>query len=700
MRKGILLLSLLLVASISQAQFNITNFTIPYLYKGENYSTNVQVFNAVLSYGNYSIVMISSKYTFLLNMSGNASFVEDPGQISVILGDYYKIVAYPKKSELDNLNSSFNFFLSSRGPNELECRVITGLAKPDGSPYLTCTVDNTCESCRSVPVCHDYMAHTLTSPDPMSSPLAQATMGMSYNFGIIYSNTSKFENNLANVNSDVSSSLTAVRDSLTSIQSAVNDLGVLPVSKIYERYSITHSQDALEFCKDFYSSYNLSALNNAVQMANSLSSRVPTQSMIADQIASIANNTWERKLNRTVREQREAFDAEYSAWLAIKNNITAKANELRLHIRDNQTSGKLSELDSMLVSIRQLGDARNYSKAELLAQNFSQTANAMDSYISGLLASYDAMVTANSSSSDALFEAELYVEPDNIVAESRLEDMNTQKASIEFTIYNESPMLISQVNNLTDQLNDIRLSANSIRDEEAVASSQQVNNLLAVVAKPVVSLSLSIIKSFVPLSYADKEKDAPTIIGVLLVILDIIVFIAVLAVFFYLVRSRKIELHRLAKLLWAFIFAFFLLLLVLGSLTIYNVVDMQSHPTTFGPFISEFRGSNRIGLVADLTNLNGTVRESITNCSSKIASKLESLSKSVIYYKFDNDTCITQNNTLSRSSCLDVIDVNPALILQNGVENKATFNVFYTKKAVFEGDEKFFWECPVTKVLG
>jgi len=700
MRKGILLLSLLLVASISQAQFNITNFTIPYLYKGENYSKNVQVFNAVLSYGNYSIVMISSKYTFLLNTSGNVSFVEDPGQISAILGDYYKIVTYPKKSELDNLNSSFNSFLSSRGPNELECRVITGLANPDGSPYLTCTPDNNCESCRSVPACADYMAHTVTSPDPMSSPLAQATMGMSYNFGIIYSNTSKFENNLANVNSDVSSSLTAVRDSLTSIQSAVNDLGVLPVSKIYERYSITHSQDALEFCKDFYSSYNLSALNNAAQMANSLSSRVPTQSMIADQIASIANKTWERKLNRTVREQREAFDAEYSAWLAIKNNITAKANELRLHIRDNQTSGKLSELDSMLVSIRQLGDARNYSKAELLAQNFSQTANAMDSYISGLLASYDAMVTANSSSSDALFEAELYVEPDNIVAESRLEDMNTQKASIEFTIYNESPMLISQVNNLTDQLNNIRLSANSIRDEEAVASSQQVNNLLAVVAKPVVSLSLSIIKSFVPLSYADKEKDAPTIIGVLLVILDIIVFIAVLAVFFYLVRSRKIELHRLAKLLWAFIFAFFLLLLVLGSLTIYNVVDMQSHPTTFGPFISEFRGSNRIGLVADLTNLNGTVRESITNCSSKIASKLESLSKSVIYYKFDNDTCITQNNTLSRSSCLDVIDVNPALILQNGVENKATFNVFYTKKAVFEGDEKFFWECPVTKVLG
>jgi hypothetical protein len=699
MRNGILLLSLLLIVSVSQAQFNATNFTIPYLYKGENYSTDLQVFNASLSYGNYSIVVIKSEYTFLLNTTGTVSFVEDQGQISTILRDYYKVSVYPKQFELDKLTSYFNSFISSRGSNELECRVITGLSNPDGSSYLTCTTSNNCESCRSVPACADYMAHTVLSPDIMSSPLAQAVAGMSYDFGVINGNTSKFQESMGKINYDVSSSLSDMRDSLDSIQSAVSDLGVPPVSKIYERYSITHSQDALEFCKDFYSPYNLSALDDAVQMVNDLSSRVPTQSIITNQVASIASKTSERKLNRTVREQREAFDAKYAVWLATKNNITVRANGMRLHIRDNQTPSKLSELASMLVTIRQLGDARNYSRAELLAQNFSQAANATDSYISGLLTSYDSMIIANSSASDALFEAGLYVAPGDIVATDVLEGLITQKASIEFTIYNESPLLISQVNNLTDNLNNIRLTANSIRDEQASASSQQVNTLLAGVAKPLVSFSLGLINSFMPLSYADKEKDAPTIIGVLLVFLDILVFIAVFATFFFLVRSRRIELHRMAKLLWAFIFAFFLLLLVLGSLTIFNVVGIQSQPTAFSPFMSEFRGSDRIGVVAELTGLNGTARESIINCSSRIASKIESLNKNVMYYKFDNESCISSNNTLSISSCQDVLDANPVVILQSGTENSATFNVFYTKKAVFQGDEKFFWDCPIPKVI-
>jgi replicative DNA helicase len=700
MKKGILLLSLLLLASISQAQLNITNFTMPYLYKGENYSKDVRVVNATLSSGNYSIVIINGTYAFLLNMSENISFVENQGQIATILTDYYTLSTYPTKAELDALNSSFQSFLSSRGGDELECRVITGLSNPDGTPHLTCTVENNCLSCRTVPVCKDYMDHTLQSPDPMSSPVAKSILAMSYDFDVLETNMSKFKENIANLSSGISSSLIAIKESLTAIKSAINDIGKPPISRIYEQYATTHSNDALDFCKDFYSRYNLTALNSALDKATTLSSRVPTQAITNDQIASIIDKTAERKLNRTIREQREAFDAKYADLLAKKSNLTDKANNLLSHIRDNETAKQLVALDQTLVKIRQLGDARNYSGADLLAQNFSQSANATDSYISGLLASYDALVTANSSASDALFEAWLYVEPEDFVTNSRLEDLNTQKISVEFTVYNDSPMTLSEINNLSDELTGIRLNANAIRDEEASASSQQVNNLLAIIAKPVVSFSFSIIDSFMPLSYADKEKNASLIIGALLLISDIALFLIVIGAFFYLVRSRRIELHRLAKILWAFIFVFFLLLLVLGSLAIYNIADMQSHPTSFGPFISEFKKSVKVGIVADLTDLNGTMRESITNCSAKIASKMESLQKSVMHYKYDGDSCIADNNTLSKSSCQNALDANPVIILRSGAENKATFTVFYTKKALFEGDEKFFRECTISRVLG
>jgi hypothetical protein len=543
------------------------------------------------------------------------------------------------------------------------------------------------------------MVHTLTSPDLMSSPLAQAVMRMGLDFNILDTNVTKFEDSLANISSGVPSSLNSVKGSLDSIESAVSDIGNPPVSHLYEQYAATHSNDALDFCKNFYISYNLTALNSAVNQANALSSRVPTESMITEQIASIINNTEERKVNKTVREQREAFDAKYALWLAEKDNLTEKANGLLSHIRDNETPKKLAELNSILVRIRQLGDGRNYSEADAIAQNFTQTLNATDSYVSSILISYDSFVSANTSASDALFEAGLYIDSDDIVAKDKLEELYTRKASIEFTTYNESPMLLSKVNNLTDELTGIKLSANSITDEEESANSQNMNSLIAFIAKPVVSLSLSIVDSVMPLSYADKEKNAPAIIGALLFIADIVIFLIVLALFFFMVRSRRIELHRLAKVLWVVIFTFFLLLLALGSLAIYNVADMQSRPTTFGPFLSEFRNSGKVGVVANLTGVNGTMRERMVNCSAEIASKAESLQKSVMQYNFNNDTCSAGNNTLSIATCQNNLDANPVVILQSGAENKATFIVFYTKKALFEGDEGFFRECPILKVL-
>lgn len=697
MRKAILILSLLLAVSICKAQFNVTSFTIPYLYEGENYSTDVQVVSINLSYGNYSLVTISSTPTFLLNMSGNVSFIEDQGQITRILNDYYAVSTYPTKAELDYLNSSFNAFVSSRGSKELDCRVETGLSNPDGSHYLTCTAANECESCRSIPICKAVMYGTLTSPDLMSSPLVQAIMQMEKDFNVMDTNTTKFKTSLANMNSSVSASLNAMKDSLNSILSAVSDLSSPTVALIYQEFN--QNPNALGFCYNFYASYNTTALTNTANEVNALAARVPTQSSVGDEVVSIANQTVERQLNRTIREQRDAFNAKYAVWLAEDNNLTENADYLLSRVRDNETTAKLAELEGMLANISILGDARNYDQADILAQNFSQALSLADSYVKGLLVSYNEMIAENSSASDALFEAGLYVASDDIVTNDKLDGLYTAHASIDFMIYNDSPMPISEVNNLTNQLMDIRLGATSIKDEQVSVSTQRVNNIVVAIAKPVVSLSLGIISSLTPLSSADKQKDAPTIIGALLVVADIVVFLVVLGAFLLLVHSRKIELHKLAKVLWVFIFAFFLLLLALGSLTIYNVADMQSRPTTFGPFISEFSGSSKAAVVADLTGANASVRESMTNCSAQIASKMISINKSVMSYKFDNESCITANNTLAESSCLDSIDTTPVVILQSGAYT-TIFNVFYTKRAVFQGDENFFNECPIPKVLG
>ncbi|MCX6776033.1 MAG: hypothetical protein NT130_04270 [Candidatus Micrarchaeota archaeon] len=199
MRKGILLLSLLVLASFLQAQLNVTEFVTPYLYKGENYSRDVGVVDAKISSGNYSIVIINNEYTFLLNMSDRIEMVENQANIDSVLRQYYTTATYPTHAELNSLNSSFQFFLASRGLEEADCLVVTGLENPDRSPRLTCTAANICESCQAVPVCRDVMKGTQQTPDPMSSSLVQAIVVMSVDFSLIRGNTSVFNSQMASI---------------------------------------------------------------------------------------------------------------------------------------------------------------------------------------------------------------------------------------------------------------------------------------------------------------------------------------------------------------------------------------------------------------------------------------------------------------------------------------------------------------------
>ena len=699
MRKGMLLLSLLLLACISHAQLNVTEFTIPYLYKGENYSRDVRVLSSTLSSGNYSVVIINNTYTFLLNISDRIYFVENQQQIDSLLREFYSKTVYPTKVELDALNSSFQSFLSSRW-SELDCKVITGLVDPNNVPRFTCTSENMCQSCQAVPVCRAYMFATVTSPDLMSSPLAKAIARMDYDISIINTNVTKFNDNIANLSSDISQSLSSIKESLTAIKSAVDDIGKPPVSKLYEQYAATHSRDALDFCLDFHKNYNMTALNSAISKATELTSRVPTENATVQQVSSIFNSTPERKLNRTRREEREAFNLFYTGLLERRSNITEKASIVLSHIKDNETANQLKLLDDMLDDIRELGDNRNYGGADLLSKNFSLTADTLDTHLSQLTITYNELLGRNESASDALFSAWLRVGPEDLLTRSRLDDLYTQKASIEFTIYNNSPMSLSETNNMSDELLAIQLNADAISEEKASASSQQMNNLIAVIAKPLISFSLGLIDPLMPLSYADKERNAPTIMGVMLLLFDIFILVICIGAFLLFVRSRRIELHRLAKILWAFIFTFVVLLLALGSLAVYNVVDMQSHPTTYDAFLSELKASTKVGVVAELTGMNETMKERISNCSERIASKLGSLQKYVMLYRYDGENCLAGNMTQSRTSCESDIDANPVIVLQSGEENKATFRVLYTKKALFEGDEKFFSDCMISKVLG
>lgn len=679
-----LLFSLLLPISNSA---DLKSFITPYLYSTENYTLDVQLINISLSSGNYSMVLIKGTHIFLLNVTDGIVFVNKTDIVKGILQSYYITVVYPTKNEIASITEYFNIFQGSRA-SEDNCEALTGLK------YGTCTYQNNCQACFSVPVCRAVMQGTQTTPDATSSLLVKSILPFQNDLGIMDTNASAFYGNIANINetSDAALLLQNALKNLKAIQSAANDVLVAPVSNMYN--GDFRNPNALGFCYPI--AYNLTALSTAIDKATSLSNRVPTAEAINNQVSLIVGSTTERAINRTLREEREVFENYYSKILNRYQNVSNTTTLALSYIEDNDTEEEIKLLASNLTLIRSFGDKRNYSEANSTAMVFFVLADETEKDAKSLISTYNSIRELNETVSNNLLKADLYIEKTDTSLRDKLDSLSTRKASVEAVI-DETPLQSDDAALTLNELRDLSEKSEELIDEKMSRRVQQLDSILINLARPFIGFSLNIINSITPLDSLQKERYTQSIIIAGLAIIDFILIAGSLGLFFYFVRSRKITLHKIAKILWAIIFLFGFLIVILGSFAINNILSRQTAPTTLDVFMREVSYANSIAVIRDITNATEVAK--ITSCTKNITASLSSLNKPILNYTFDGENCIKANEGKSKSACLSEINLNPMFIVKQSNQNKTTFFVFYLKRAVVEGSGNYLSECTIAKAL-
>ncbi len=400
MRLPILALALLCLLSAAHA-VSLSDFLKPYLLPGERFSAQ----NLAVETGNYQLVSISRKPTFLLSEQEDTfTIIADREAIAAVLRA--DAIASMRMGEtVDESLLLLVDFNDSRQPAEAECRRLTGT---DRFPCID--KDSCIVACRSVPNCETALSYSIDSiralqnwlsasaelDTAVSSALAEGqTIGGDPVPGAADAALSKFEAARL-IAANVSSNLI---------------FGCGPQMPCYCKLGM-----------------NNSLLDGAIGNLKALRQNLNNLAVLDQNASVIADRTSERLAIGNEGEKyalvmRNAEDGIVSTREVIENSL--------LHVRDNSLLNGFNLLQGQLVQLRQSVSAKNYSQAEVRADAFFTSMNSLVDNASTNAATYRLLIDLQLNATrtlNALSEFEL-VEPDA----STFDSLATRLAAITIT---------------------------------------------------------------------------------------------------------------------------------------------------------------------------------------------------------------------------------------------------------------------------
>ena len=701
--------SLLLLIAFSVAVYGMTlqEFVSPYLYPGENYSTDVQATQVEAQGERFVLVEVRGADAFFLRRSVTSEnetvylFVNDTNKIYSVLREHYNTTSYPNATELDGIAQLIRSFNASRFPREEECKVSIGLDRPGA----TCPPQR-CESCMSVPFCADKMPY-------FGNDFPQAIHNFEVDSKGIDAGLSGAINAIealkqgradaAEYLSFISSNLSSIRSHATSMQSnhlfgcyAVRG-GQLPPIGLewcsYREGAKTESQ----WCKDV--EYNFTSLAEASTRTDALVRRVPTNQSLSTRAQALYTSMNARATALQLRIENETFQAFYAKVAERAGNTTQKANRVLAKIRDEQLQRDVSLISELQLRISQYGLDRNYSAANATAAQLYVLAEKIDAETENLSAVYSNLSEINDSASLALLKARLYIEPQDKALFVRLSSYESGKRAIDEVLSSGEPIPLAAVEEFADDLAIIKSKADSLTQEKQQQRFVQAGSWIADAARWISGVVIDGVSAVFPLSPETKESYAKLLPTAIVFLAGLLFYLACITLFAALVYTKRIYLHRIAVFLWAVIFAFLFVFISFGVISANTVIQQQASRSTFGLFSNALAASNSVSIVIN-SESNGASIDAMRSCADALESNLTALNKTVQRYEIADDNCTRADGAVvPTSECVKEFGENPVFEFHYANETNATFYVYYLQKALIYGNETFYSPCLIARVF-
>lgn len=688
-------LALLLLASLTQAA-TLEDFLTPYLYPGESYSADVSPSQFEAAGGHYVLVSVRGQEAFLLNRTLAAdnstaySFVNDTESIFQILRLRSSNATVPAQSRLDAISALITQFQSSREPREGDCEHVTGVGRG-----RTCTLAR-CEACMVVPICSQVMPY-------WGDDFIQSIIYFDGNLTILDASVASARSNLSLAGNESYDSAAMLDGAASAIGTAIVRTQSILANHVFGCeirstwcYSPTRDPATL-YCLP--PRYNITALQMAQANATALKGTVVTNSSLRARAQSLYTATNTRDIDRILRLENATFSAFVSVLQRKEANVSAAADRMLLKISDEELRADVGILGELLLNISQFGLDRNYTAANDTTAQFHVLAEKIDARTRMLEGEYAEVLSANETATLALFRAQLVLEPQDYSLSSELQQYAAQKGAMDQLL--SGKLAPGDIDDARDDLGHLASRADAITASKRGQRVQQVGVWLGTVARVASGYIISAIGAVTPLSPAAKEGYARSLPTLVMTLLALFIYAGCLALFGLLAYKRRIQLNRVALILWAIIFMFLFILMGIGTITANSLVQQQVSRSTFDLFSRSVGSSPVSVIVISPGNASSGSLEIMRSCAASISANLTSLGKSAPLYEFTNETsCVSNNVTRGISECQAEFNDYPVFMLSAGNETSTSFYVYYAKEASLRGNDTFYAQCLVSRVFG
>lgn len=674
-----LLLSLLLILPISALSPGamLQNYNVP-----NSLIANLTEINATYGSSSYALLYKGNSPYFVINTThGVNEFVTDPSAISAIISDTQAGIS-TRSINFTYLSGQMTAYISSAATVMNACLQFTGL------DHLTCTKQNLCLSCQSVPACKDYYLGTGALGGVGSVSIMQ--------FGSAYANLTRnltiYYQSSTNVTAldliSKTASLNAAFSNVSTITSHIyqNPIFPPPPGVDYSQCPGTPLQgpwwcwsaNASGICGVFnahtglgeYSPiYNHTFLNNVNASLKSINPNLPTQQNLLAMAQAVINNQ-NAYIEPVVQKAKKAeldalLNGSLSSYPSLKNGSTI----LLTHIYNTSLEYSLLALESAYNNL-----TSDYLTSNIQANGAVVAAQLQNTTLlyNAISSEYSSLLSKASNNTLLLIEAQISGAKGNEIAALSLNEMK---------LNNEVLGLVGNSTAAAALLNTIYSRARTV-----VPLSIGAGNVVRAIDGPfATSLALAM-----GLSYDSGIALSPLLSSLLSLVIGAVILLLVYGYYLTLKHNRKVILNRRTARVWKLLFSAASVLLLIYILLTYLLATSAGHAPA-GSFFSAIHGARSIAVV-----LNGSsISRSTVKCGDLIISQARSIGKNAALMYVNGTSCTMNDTTTSKSSCLNsyVRDGDPIVVLTQSNQSSISIYSLYGTALHANGNQSFMDAC-------
>ena len=626
--------------------------------------------NITYDSGNYLLAYSANTPLLLINTTSGYSFVLNPASISSIIS------AAVVKANLKEVNTTYlsgslqAYNKSSSGPL-LDCLQETGLNQPNAS----CTSQNFCESCRTVPVCAQVLSGV-----GYGSPFQIGIGALQSNYSHLESNISLYLSSVSMLSSGSAQGITNINRAFANISSITQTLYQNPVfpppqSANYALCSPSKpatSQpwfcSALGFCQ--FLTYNYTILGNLQNYLNKINGITLSSSQVYAMAQGISSHENNYTAVILASDELKQMNVLLNTTLSGYNGIASGSAALLLNISNATLAARLSTVKAnytllltsyATVNMMQISNtvARQYAALKLV-------------YLQ-LNASYGSAVSTSRNNTALLLE---------LGSESSVPQQSVVALSIRET------QLSSQLSSRPSDINSLNGNLTALNTE--IKAVPHNSNFLADIAR---AIGAPLASAFAGSgSFSSGVKEAPFISVIPAIIIAAIMLIVFYRFFHHLNRRQRIRMHGHARRNWRILSAAVVVILAIYIIMAYSASVAANGNAPLSAATAAIRTSSTVAVA-----VNGTSNPSLVSCENTITSSLAHEGKKVITLTMAGGLCRvgsggavqTPDQCLAQYASSGV----PVIILTNSSQNTLTAYSFYGTVLSQSGNQQFTNSC-------